>query len=564
MGLLLAAAVGAVVTPPVDPLASNPTAAPPYTIPTAAPFETPSALSIPTYDGAHQTVHPSVVDFGPGVTWNGWRYWMAHTPYAGANDRLENPSISVSQNGYYWQDPPGIVNPLYPAPAAPGFQSDPDLIYDPVANQLIMVHRRTLDTVGHTLFINRSSDGIHWTLPAHDSGIPTVPQQVSPALCRVSATDWRLFAYDKDSRRIWMWTATNPDGTWKGPYQTVGAGFSGPLWAWHLEVRYIDGLFYALIDRGPLYLGGPDGYRWATSRDGMTWSLAAADFKAKPATGWDAGELYRATFTAHENGTDFRVWYSAHSDATPQVWGVGLIHTPRSITPTPPAAVTAGTGTTYRDVALTDTPSVLWRMGVDPLSVTPPTAATEPDATGQARAGTYVGGFSQVTSPSGDTGYATRYDVGCTWRGYDSWMGALTAHSVRAVITPHVLYSAQTIAAVWGADGGWALKTSGTYLQYVHSSGVTVTASSPMSTGTTYHVGVTVDAAGTVRLYRNGVEVGSGTVTLAAATSNARLSVGARWTGTAWAENLSATIEYVDVTPAALTAARMTASAAAV
>jgi hypothetical protein len=40
-------------------------------------------LTIPTYDASGQAIHPDVIDFGSGNTWNGYRYWMAMTPYTG-------------------------------------------------------------------------------------------------------------------------------------------------------------------------------------------------------------------------------------------------------------------------------------------------------------------------------------------------------------------------------------------------------------------------------------------------------------------------------------------------
>ena len=56
------------------------------------------------------------------------------------------------------------------------------------------------------------------------------------------------------------------------------------------------------------------------------------DLPAAPA--WDSGELYRTTFTRHENGTHFRVWYSANG---PESWRTGYTELPRSLWPEPPA-----------------------------------------------------------------------------------------------------------------------------------------------------------------------------------------------------------------------------------
>jgi len=73
-----------------------------------------SPLNINTFDGLHSPYHPSVLFFENG--WNGWRYWMAETPYSlrtkPYGDRNECPSIHVSNNGIDWQEVPGLSNPL--------------------------------------------------------------------------------------------------------------------------------------------------------------------------------------------------------------------------------------------------------------------------------------------------------------------------------------------------------------------------------------------------------------------------------------------------------------------
>ena len=67
-------------------------------------------LNIPTYDGSGQGVHPDVYYNANG--WNGYRYWMAVTPYPGGNAAYENPSIVVSNDNVNWIVPPGLSNPI--------------------------------------------------------------------------------------------------------------------------------------------------------------------------------------------------------------------------------------------------------------------------------------------------------------------------------------------------------------------------------------------------------------------------------------------------------------------
>ena len=86
-------------------------------------------LAIKTYDGYNQPCHPKVLYFADG--WNGYRYWMAYTPYPYCEDSLENPCLAVSDDGYTWFAPDGVKNPVTGYP--PTFEnsahySDPHLL----------------------------------------------------------------------------------------------------------------------------------------------------------------------------------------------------------------------------------------------------------------------------------------------------------------------------------------------------------------------------------------------------------------------------------------------------
>src|SRR5690606_6972243 len=70
----------------------------------------PLPLGIRTYDGSNQTVHPDVLFFDTG--WNGYKFWMVHTPYPYSDEKLENPSIVASNDGIYWDEPKGLINPI--------------------------------------------------------------------------------------------------------------------------------------------------------------------------------------------------------------------------------------------------------------------------------------------------------------------------------------------------------------------------------------------------------------------------------------------------------------------
>src|SRR4051812_24550095 len=68
-----------------------------------------SLLSIPTYDGSGQGVHPDILYLDPPL--NGKRFMMAFTPYPYYNARLENPSVLLSNNGVDFAEPVPGENP---------------------------------------------------------------------------------------------------------------------------------------------------------------------------------------------------------------------------------------------------------------------------------------------------------------------------------------------------------------------------------------------------------------------------------------------------------------------
>ena len=182
--------------------------------PTGTTYNVTTYVTAPTYDGSGILVHPDVVDFGAGTTWNGWRYWMAMTPYPDLNSAYENPSILVSSDGETWQVPAGLTNPIYPAPQT-GWNSDTDLAYDPATDELILIFRSN----DFAPRVARSSDGVTWpTTPTAPTWTLIGNQAVSPAMVRMGATKWHIWQVVKDTatfsggpRSVYRWTTTAPD-----------------------------------------------------------------------------------------------------------------------------------------------------------------------------------------------------------------------------------------------------------------------------------------------------------------------------------------------------------------
>lgn len=284
----------------------------PYTLPTAAPYNVDTTLSILTPYGDDQVVHPDVVDFGP-AGWRGHRYWMGITPFPAGDPRYENPCIYVSDDGWQWAAPAGLVNPLDPGPFLNyNANSDTDLVYDPVADRLVLTYRLYHTGVKtEQIKLTTSTDGIHWSAPvviiATDGvadGSNSVQQLTSQSMVRVSASDWRMWGCGASTEPDTMRVASAPEGPWSAPTACTFGG-SG-LNPYHADVvKGPDGRYWMLGSSGNNFFP-------AVSSDGVAWTSGPAVLSRR-AGKWDAN-MYRPTLQAHENGTHMRVWYSAFVD----------------------------------------------------------------------------------------------------------------------------------------------------------------------------------------------------------------------------------------------------------
>lgn len=120
------------------------------------------ALNIENYLGNIQNTHPKVLYFKD--SWNGYKYWMAYTPYPNGKTSAENPCIAVSNDMINWRVPAGLTNPLEPQPAQTGsYNSDVHLVYREDTNTL-EIWWRAMYGDGHREFCRRTTtNGVTWT-----------------------------------------------------------------------------------------------------------------------------------------------------------------------------------------------------------------------------------------------------------------------------------------------------------------------------------------------------------------------------------------------------------------
>ena len=268
--------------------------------PGAAPYDYLTTCTTPTYDGSGNVTHPSVVDMGR--KWNGYRWWLVDTPYPNTDDDFENPSIWGSNDRVTWEVPAGLTNPIDPWPggetgrSATAFNSDPELVWDAAGQRMVAYWRDADSTLPASIdfYAATSTNGHTWT---HTGVLLTIDAGAawrSPGIARVSDDDWRMWCLDNDTASD-MYAAPGPLGPWTVAGEMTLASDGSPVYGWHGDVTYDQGVYYSLI--GDVGDAGP--FRPAVSYDGLAWHRGGAAF----------GAGYRCTILPPRNGW-VEVWYS--------------------------------------------------------------------------------------------------------------------------------------------------------------------------------------------------------------------------------------------------------------
>jgi hypothetical protein len=273
-------------------------------------------LTIPTYDGSSSLVHPDVVDFG--VAWNGYRYWMAMTPYPDSSAALENPSIVASNDGDTWVVPAGLVNPITAAPGT-GHLADTALVFDGTYLNCYYIN----PILGKT-YVKKSSDGVTWGAEEELASV----NSTSPTVIKVGST-WHMWHQQgaAGSEVIKYRAGTN--------YKTFGVVQSVTTTGldylpWHLCVvnNPVNSNYWMLLSayKAGLTQGMDDDLYLLVGSDEKTFTpYDAKPILRKRGRGWDGKAIYRASLVIRADGT-ITIWYSANGYVEDD-WFVGRIDT---------------------------------------------------------------------------------------------------------------------------------------------------------------------------------------------------------------------------------------------
>ena len=292
----------------------------------------PTEMTVPTYDGTGQAVHPDVVQFDQA--WHGAKFWMTMTPYAASNQVVENPSILESNDGVNVDVPAGLKNPVIPAPRnSKNYNSDPELLYESQTGRLVLFHRY-VEQKTNTIHVSTSTDGVNWTrqrapfwVRAHKAVSPTVAPRTD-AQARMWYVDAGKAGCAAKSTRVYTRTAGDRTGRivdTKWGDETVTDLTIPGYTIWHIKARWVPekSEYWMLISAYPNAHDGckTDDLFFARSNDGLHWRAYQTPVVRHEARAWTAAAVYRSTFLYDASTDQMSLWLSARG--TDGAWRLG-------------------------------------------------------------------------------------------------------------------------------------------------------------------------------------------------------------------------------------------------
>lgn len=243
-------------------------------------------LNIPTYiDGKDQATHPSVIDIGAYVNdekWNGYRYWMAYTPYPFAEGGEENPSVAASNDLMRWETPEGLCNPIAnnEETCCDELKDTHILFRDDLERLEVWYLGRVNGTLKKgdplLLFYKYSYDGINWSdyIVSRE-----ITGYTSPSLIWQDGI-YRMWAISTDGALCY---AESADGSvWSEEITCRIGGSTAAREMWHGSVAYQNGQYdYVFIKSG----NANSEILYAESRNGIDFDEPREIIRK--GSGWD-------------------------------------------------------------------------------------------------------------------------------------------------------------------------------------------------------------------------------------------------------------------------------------
>jgi hypothetical protein len=282
-------------------------------------------LDLPTYERKNQGCHPKVLYIANG--WNGYKWWMAFTPFGDSNDLHENPSILASNDGIKWVVPTGLTNPIATAPSAERFYSDTHILINS-ANEMECWYRqmyKDLEPEQELIWRQKSTDGVTWSVPEllRQVDSPDRREILSPAVFWDSSINkYSIWVVSREplglGKNIIKYYESATGNNWEYIRTLNVPAFEAGLW--HLDVEKTE-LGYEFIAPSQFSDGSMNLY-YFTSTDNITTTKPVILIAHGEKGSFDEYQIYRSSLTK-VNGK-YYIYYSASDGSSPRKWGIAL------------------------------------------------------------------------------------------------------------------------------------------------------------------------------------------------------------------------------------------------
>lgn len=283
-------------------------------------------LSINTYDGSNQVVHPD-------ITFSDENIYLAITPYPNYNDKLENPCLYTSKDGLTFYE--YGTNPLVPAPPY-DHNCDPDIFFDE-NNKICIYYVETMRPDSNNVILleqDGTSSFRKKTILSYKSAA-RVPLIVSPSVIK-SRTSYFMFfvssvrnskfallndGKDDDYYRI-EYIVTDTLHSWnKNNAKRIDINFPNNYTPWHLDVLKNNNSYYLLINGFyGVFKDGNFSVLLAKSDGLINWSVCEEVLNNNNIPDKKIKHVYRSTGLI--NGDKMVIWYSYVT--VDRIWKLGV------------------------------------------------------------------------------------------------------------------------------------------------------------------------------------------------------------------------------------------------
>lgn len=267
--------------------------------------------------GEDQITHPKVISFKK--KWNGYKYWMAYTPYPYAEQAHENPHVMVSNDLVTWYTKKYFKNPLDSVDektALKIYNSDTHLLYNPDTDRIECYWRYVDDIKGEVIIYKRTTrDGIKWTEKEEFLKAKRKQTDYLSPVVMYENKKYLVWYVDRDKTVKYIEYDKN-EKKWTTP-RLIDIKYDSPLLSWHLDVIKTKKGFEAILaafdswqNRGKMKL------YYTNSEDNINWTKAEEILSSKD------GGMYRSSIL-NLNDT-YYVFYSEITKDNKR--GVGMVY----------------------------------------------------------------------------------------------------------------------------------------------------------------------------------------------------------------------------------------------